>query len=275
MMNCYKILLFICGIFFISCNKSNSEKALNFSSEKAKEVAINPDVKMLLIKGGEYEPFYGEDSSLVKVQDFFIDEKPVTNQEFLEFVKKNPQWKRNAVKTIFADSTYLQHWQGEETLGAHVKPDAPVIFVSWFAAKAYAKSAGKRLPTIDEWEFVGMADETSANARNKPNYSSDLIRLYEIKFREKNSVKQSKPNFYGVYNMFDLVWEWTEDFNTVLTTSDSRTSNYDDKGVFCASGATSAKDVLNYSAFMRYAFRQSLKANYTVANLGFRCAKDQ
>ena len=69
-------------------------------------------------------------------------------------------------------------------------------------------------------------------------------------------------------------WEWTEDFNSVLTTNDSRTAEYDDKGLFCASAATTATDVLNYASFMRYAFRQSLKANYTVANLGFRCAKD-
>ena len=74
--------------------------------------------------------------------------------------------------------------------------------------------------------------------------------------------------------MFDLVWEWTDDFNSIMTTSDSRNGDFDDKGLFCASAATSAADVLNYASFMRYAFRSSLKANYTVENLGFRCAKD-
>ena len=74
--------------------------------------------------------------------------------------------------------------------------------------------------------------------------------------------------------MFDLVWEWTDDFNSIMTTSDSRTAEFDDKGLFCASAATSTTDVLNYASFMRYAFRSSLKANYTVGNLGFRCAKD-
>lgn len=268
------ILMMLCGIFFYSCNEAGAENLGDFSTEHHKENAITPDVKMVSVKGGKYQPFYGADSSLAEVKDFLLDERPVTNREFLDFVKKNPKWKKSNVKTVFADDTYLKHWKDDETLGDGVNPDAPVTFVSWFAAKAYAKSAGKRLPTIDEWEFVAMADETSANARKKPSYSADIIKLYEVKFREKNPVMHSKPNYHGVYNMFDLVWEWTEDFNSVLTTNDSRTAEYDDKGLFCASAATTATDVLNYASFMRYAFRQSLKANYTVANLGFRCAKD-
>ncbi|WP_447951369.1 formylglycine-generating enzyme family protein [Chryseobacterium koreense] len=268
------ILLIVSGIFFISCEEKSNEVPNSFSFENQKEEPIHPDVKMISIKGGKYQPFYGKQDSLILVKDFEIDERPVTNAEFLDFVKKNPKWKRSQVKTVFVDSTYLKDWKDDETLGADMNPNAPVTFVSWFAAKAYAKSAGKRLPTIDEWEFVAMADETSSNARKKPSYSSDIIKQYEVKFKEKNPVKQSKPNYYGVYNMFDLVWEWTGDFNSVLTTNDSRTAEYDDKGLFCASAATTSTDILNYASFMRYAFRQSLNANYTVANLGFRCAKD-
>ena len=74
--------------------------------------------------------------------------------------------------------------------------------------------------------------------------------------------------------MFDLIWEWTDDFNSILTTGDSRSGQYEDKSLFCAGGATSATDILNYAAFMRFALRTSLKADFTVANLGFRCARD-
>ncbi|WP_226063162.1 formylglycine-generating enzyme family protein [Kaistella polysaccharea] len=277
MFKIFKIFLYFGGFFFLltACDKVS---AFNSTKESAKsdnkEVSINPDVKMVLIKGGEYQPFYGEDSSLVQVQDFLLDEKPVTNKEFLDFVQKNPKWKRSHVKAVFADDTYLKDWQNDETLPKNADPNAAVTFVSWFAAKAYAKSAGKRLPTLDEWEYVAMADEESANARDKSTYSAHLINLYNQKEREKNAVKISQPNYYGVYNMFDLVWEWTDDFNSIMTTSDSRTAEFDDKGLFCASAATSTTDVLNYASFMRYAFRSSLKANYTVGNLGFRCAKD-
>ena len=271
-----KTVLYFSGFFFIlqSCTETAAENTSKEVITQTEEVKINPDVKMVTIKGGKYQPFYGSDSALVEVQDFLLDERPVTNQEFLDFVKKNPKWKRSNVKAIFADETYLRDWQNDETLPKNADPDAPVTFVSWFAAKAYAKSAGKRLPTMDEWEYVAMADEETANARNKPNYSAHLINLYNEKFRERNKVKISKPNYWGVYNMFDLVWEWTDDFNSIMTTSDSRSGEYDDKGLFCASAATSATDVLNYASFMRYAFRSSLKANYTVENLGFRCAKN-
>lgn len=272
-----KIFLFLGGFFFliVSCEKANTLKSTEGSSNSAqKGTAITPDIKMVLIKGGEYQPFYGEDSTLVKVADFLLDERPVTNAEFLNFVKKNPQWKRSNIKAIFADDTYLKDWQDDETLPENADPNAAVTYVSWFAAKAYAKSAGKRLPTLDEWEYVAMADEESPNARNKPTYSAHLINLYNEKDRQKNKVKSSAPNYWGVYNMFDLVWEWTDDFNSIMTTSDSRTAEFDDKGLFCASAATTATDVLNYASFMRYAFRSSLKANYTVGNLGFRCAKD-
>lgn len=269
--------MFVGGFFFllVSCEKANTLSTKKVSSDTVeKEVAINPDVKMVLIKGGDYQPFYGTDSTLVKVEDFLLDERPVTNAEFLDFVKKNPKWKRSNIKAIFADDTYLKDWQDDETLPKNADPNAAVTYVSWFAAKAYAKSAGKRLPTLDEWEYVAMADEETPNAREKPTYSAHLINLYNEKDRQKNKVKISAPNFYGVYNMFDLVWEWTDDFNSIMTTSDSRTAEFDDKGLFCASAATSTTDVLNYASFMRYAFRSSLKANYTVGNLGFRCAKD-
>ena len=273
-----KIFLFLGGFFFlmVSCEKANTLQSKEIASNNTteKDAAITPDVQMVLIKGGDYQPFYGEDSTLVKVDDFLLDERPVTNAEFLDFVKKNPQWKRSEVQTIYVDDTYLKDWQDDETLPKDADPNAAVVYVSWFAAKAYAKSAGKRRPTLDEWDYVAMADEETANARDKPDYSAHLINLYNEKNRQKNKVKISAPNYWGAYNMFDLVWEWTDDFNSIMTTSDSRTAEFDDKGLFCASAATTTTDVLNYASFMRYAFRSSLKANYTVGNLGFRCAKD-
>ena len=271
----FKTLIYFSGFFLlVSCEKTPFITTDILPQNPKEETAIHPDVKMVLIKGGEYQPFYGEDSSLVKVEDFLLDERPVTNAEFLNFVKKNPQWKRSQVQRVFADETYLKDWQDDETLPKNADPQAPVTFVSWFAAKAYAKSAGKRLPTMDEWEYVAMADEDTVNARSKPSYSAHLINLYNQKNRQNGAVKKSRPNYWGIYNMFDLVWEWTDDFNSIMTTSDSRTAEFDDKGLFCAAGATSTTDVLNYAAYMRYAFRSSLNANFTVGNLGFRCAAD-
>ncbi len=272
----FKTILYSGSFFFLfqSCQNDAAGTVKEATATQNTEVSIQPDVKMIAITGGDYQPFYGEDSTLVRVDDFLLDERPVTNAEFLDFVKKNPKWKRSNVKAVFADDTYLKNWQDDETLPKGAHPEAAVTFVSWFAAKAYAKSAGKRLPTMDEWEYVAMADEETPNARDKPTYSAHLINLYNEKQRELHKTKETAPNYWGVYNMFDVVWEWTEDFNSIMTTSDSRTIEFDDKGLFCAAAATTTTDVLNYASYMRYAFRASLKANYTVGNLGFRCARD-
>lgn len=272
------LILFLVAIGSVSCSEQETTSLPNADTSN-ELVNIDTDVKMVMIEGGEYLPFYisnDEESndSFRYVESFLIDERPITNQEFLEFVKKNPQWQRSNVKRIFADSTYLRDWVSDLELPKDSRPDAPVVYVSWFAAKAYATAVGKRLPTLDEWEFVAMADEEVPNARERKSYNNRILNLYLIKDRQYNSVMQSPPNYWGVYNMFDLIWEWTDDFNSVLVTGDSRTGDYNDKNLVCAGGATNATDVMNYAAFMRFGLRISLKADYTVSTLGFRCAKD-
>jgi len=80
-------------------------------------------------------------------------------------------------------------------------------------------------------------------------------------------------NFWGVHDMHELVWEWTQDFNSVMISSESR-SDGKNNNLFCSSAAVGATDLMNYAAIMRYAFRSSVKGNYAINNLGFRCAKD-
>lgn len=259
----------------LSCSKDpgTERPAATPESEPALSKISTP-VQMVRIEGGIYQPFFGSDTALARVSPFLLDERPVTNSEFLQFVKANRQWRRSEAKLLFADTSYLYDWVNDTTLPLNAHPDAPVCNVSWFAAKSFARSVSKRLPTLDEWEFVAMADDQAANARKKQSYSDNIINLYLIKDRQFQPVAKSAPNYWGVYNMFDLIWEWTDDFNSVLTTGDSREVSYDDKGLFCAGAATSATDIMNYAAFMRFGFRSSLKANYAIANLGFRCAKD-
>lgn len=274
-MNKYLILLLgVASVFACQNGEKNFVFALPATERNEMLQSMVITTKMAYIPGGRYKPFFGSDSALVTVAPFLFDERPVTNKEFLEFVKLNPQWRKSNVKKIYADTTYLLDWPSDLKLPLSAKDEAPVCYVSWFAAKAFAESVGKRLPMLDEWEFVAMADTTLPNGRDKPGYSDAIIDLYLQKDRQYNTVKSSPPNYWKVYNMFDLIWEWTDDFNSILTTGDSREGQYDDKGLFCAGGATSATDILNYAAFMRFAMRTSLKANYTVANLGFRCAKD-
>ncbi|MEO6243867.1 MAG: SUMF1/EgtB/PvdO family nonheme iron enzyme, partial [Opitutaceae bacterium] len=82
-----------------------------------------------------------------------------------------------------------------------------------------------------------------------------------------------RPNFFGARDLLDLVWEWVDDFNTSMVTGESRADTGLERDLFCGAGAAGARDPSDYAAFMRAGFRSSLRANYNVPNLGFRCAR--
>jgi formylglycine-generating enzyme required for sulfatase activity len=230
---------------------------------------------MANIKGSRYIPLYGRDSTVVKVQDFQLDIYPVTNQQFLEFLKENPKWQKSNVLKLFADDNYLRQFESDTVLKKNENLKSPVTNVSWFAAKAFCECQGKRLPTIDEWEYVAMADEVTADARIKPSYNQKILSWYETPRTDEKIIGNTPKNYWGVYDMHGLVWEWTLDFNSVLISGESRKDVDKDSNLFCGSAAIGATDLMNYAAFMRYAFRGSIKARFSIKNLGFRCAKDR
>jgi formylglycine-generating enzyme required for sulfatase activity len=227
------------------------------------------------IKGGTYVPLYGNDSMQVYVDDFSMDIFPVTNQQYLQFVKANPQWQRSQIKKLFADKMYLYTWEADTILNITAPLEAPVTNVSWFAAKAYCQYYEKRLPTIDEWEYVGMANEKLKDARPTKGYNEYILAWYEKPRNEAAQVGTTFKNYWGIYDMHGLVWEWTLDFNAVLMSGESRKDVDTDSDLFCGSASLGTTDLMNYAAFMRYAIRGSLKAKYTMKNLGFRCVKEQ
>lgn len=229
---------------------------------------------MVRIEGSRYIPLYGRDSTVVEVKDFDLDAYPVTNADYLKFIKKYPQWQKSKAKKIFADGTYLRNWENDVHLNDSENLNSPVTYVSWFAAKAYCDCQGKRLPTMDEWEYAAMADETVKDARIKKSYNEQILAWYEAPRSNENEIGENPKNYWGVYDLHGLVWEWTSDFNSVLLSGESRKDNDKDNNLFCGSASLGATDLMNYAAFMRYAFRGSIKANYAIKNLGFRCAKD-
>lgn len=228
---------------------------------------------MVSIKGGEFVPLYGTKTE-VPVKDFEMDVFPVTNEQFVEFVKKNPRWKRSQVKKLFADENYLKDWKNDETLGDEMLKNSPVTNVSWYAAKNYCECQGKRLPTVDEWEYVAMSNKTKADAREEKDYNKFILGWYESPNTFRKPIGETFKNYWGVYDMHGLVWEWTLDFNSVLISGESRSDSTGENNLFCGAAAIGATDLMNYAAFMRYAFRGSMKANYAIKNLGFRCVKD-
>ena len=230
--------------------------------------------KMVSIKGGSYIPLYGRDSLLVTISDFQMDVYPVTNEQFLEFVKEKPKWQRSKIKKIFADGNYLTNWKSDTELGENMSLKAPITNVSWFVANDYCECQGKRLPTVDEWEYAAMANKTMPDARTLDSYNKYILSWYEKPKTFNNTIGSTFKNYWGVHDLHGLVWEWTFDFNSVLVSGESRKDVDNDSNLFCGSAAIGATDLMNYAAFMRYAIRGSVKAKYGMRNLGFRCVKD-
>jgi formylglycine-generating enzyme required for sulfatase activity len=230
--------------------------------------------EMVLVKKGSYVPLYGTaDKKPVEVQSFYLDVFPVTNQNYLEFLKKNNAFSKSQVKRIFADKSYLNYWKSDFDYG-DAKPNSPVTNVSWYVAKKYCESKGKRLATMDEWEYAAMSDAKTFDARKKKSYNQYILNWYETPKTYNNEVGSTFKNYWGVYDMHGLVWEWTSDFNSIFLSGESRKDKGDDGNLFCGGASVNASDLMNYAAFMRYAFRGSMKAAYTGRNLVFRCARD-
>lgn len=238
-------------------------------------ISTNCQSKMAPITGGTYIPLYGRDSLQVTISDFSMDVYPVTNEEFLEFVKTHTKWRKSKVIKLFADDGYLVRWASDTTLSASQLLKGPVTNISWFAANDYCDCQGKRLPTIDEWEYVAMANETQSDARTIKSYNEYILSWYEKPKTFNNEIGSTFKNYWNVYDLHGLVWEWTSDFNSVLISGESRKDVDNDSNLFCGSAAIGATDLMNYAAFMRYAIRGSVKAKYTMQNLGFRCVKDK
>jgi len=234
-------------------------------------------VTMVSIPAGTYVPLSRteKDPAKVAVAAFLLDERPVTNAEFLAFVTAVPKWRRSQVSPLFADSSYLAQWTGDLEPGPGAPADSPVVRVSWFAARAYARWAGKRLPTTAEWELAAGAGYTRPDGRNDEELNHDLYAwLARPVPAVLPAVGLGRPNLHGVRDLHGLVWEWVEDFNSAMVTGESRADSGLERNLFCGAGAVGAKDTGDYAAFMRQALRSSLKANNTTTSLGFRCARD-
>lgn len=274
-----KNLYFLVFAFvLISCHRNtdvkNVENIKKPSFSTLKDTSFGVETPMVFIKGGRYVPLYGKQGKPVTVTNFYMDVYPVTNQNFAAFVQKNKRWQKSEIKRIFADENYLSSWKSNTEKGNTADNNHPVTNVSWYAANAYCECQGKRLATVDEWEYVAMANEKMPDARKEKAYNQYILDWYEKTKAYDNEVGKTFKNYYGVYDMHGLVWEWTSDFSSILLTGESRSDVTTDKNLFCGSGSLNASDLMNYAAFMRYAFRGSTKADYTIRNLGFRCVKD-
>lgn len=212
------------------------------------------------------EAFYPEERPLrrIAVDGFWIDEAPVTNRDFARFVQAkghrtvaeiapdprdypgmDPEL-AHAGSLVFTKTAgpvpltdYHQWWSF--TLGADWRhpygPDSdldaldlwdhPVVHIAWSDAAAYARWAGKELPTEAEHEFAARGglegkdfawgDELAPGGQMMANYWQGLFPFSNTREdgRERTSpVRTYPPNGYGLYDMIGNTWEWTADWWT-------------------------------------------------------------
>ncbi len=221
-----------------------------------------PEIEgMVYVPGGEFMMGEDEDKNSVTglsspahkvaVQPFFMDRTEVTNAAYSAFVK--------AAK--YAAPT---DWRG----GVFPKGinNFPVVNVSWDDANAYAKWAGKRLPTEAEWEFAARSND----GRRYPWGMNWLENASNTKENSKDKAVDvgsyavgASP--FGVLDMAGNVWEWTL----------SDVTSYRDPNIIIGSGKVirgGAFSLPNDRAKATYRGYNQPEAKTEV--LGFRCVKD-
>ena len=222
----------------------------------------------------------------VYLDAFTIDKYEVTNAEFKAFIDANPQWRKDRIPSQYHDGDYLKHWNGHNFPNG--KGDHPVVYVSWYAAAAYAGWAGKRLPTEAEWEKAargGLEREKypwgdSIDA-SKANYAYNV--------GETTPVGKYPPNRYGLYDVAGNVWEWCMDeydsgfyaksqrrnpiSGGVISFDNNNFTNVKNRRVLRGGSWYSYDGVPDRSGrAVRVAYRFDLGPTYSNYYLGFRCA---
>ena len=157
---------------------------------------------MVLIPAGNFQMGSndGDDDDekpvhIVHIDAFYMDADEVTNAQYRKFMSATGHRKPSY---YWNDSAYNQ-------------PNQPVVGVDWHDAVAYARWAGKRLPTEAEWEYAARG-----GLSGKKYPWGDLVGSSQANYNRNVGkpvpVGSFEPNGYGLYDMAGNVYEWCADW---------------------------------------------------------------
>ncbi|WP_407649469.1 ergothioneine biosynthesis protein EgtB [Goodfellowiella coeruleoviolacea] len=164
----------------------------------------------------------------VHVPAFFLDTTPVTNGRYLEFIDAGgyaePRWwsQEGWAHRQRADLSAPRFWRRDGSgwlrtrfgVVEPVPPDEPVVHVCYHEAEAYARWAGRRLPTEAEWEKAARHDPATGRSRRYPwgdtDPGPDRANLGQRHLRPAPVGAYPRgASPLGVHQLIGDVWEWT------------------------------------------------------------------
>lgn len=231
----------------------------------------------------------------VFLQDFAIDRAPVSNGDYFEFMRSGgyrdfrwwfsegwqvvskEQWQAPLYWEIHDGQWMIRDFNGLHPVES--RPDEPVSHVSFYEASAYAKWAGKRLPTEAEWEKAACFDPKTEKRRVLPwgNSPADQSKanLLENEIWGVTAVG-AFPNAqspYGCQQMIGDVWEWTGSDYVPYPGFKSEFDEYNDKW-FVNQKVLRGGSCATPQLHIRSTYRNFFHAHERWMISGFRCAKD-
>jgi formylglycine-generating enzyme len=266
----------------------------------------------------------------VEVDGFWIDRHPVTNREFARFVKATghvtsaerapeaadyPEAKPELLvpaSVVFRPTTgpvdlsdhynwwaYIagadwRHPEGPES-NLHGRERHPVVHIAYEDAEAYARWAGKELPTEAEWEYAARGgldgaeyawgDELTPKGRHMTNTWQGEFpwqNLVSDGYERTSPVGSFPANGYGLVDMTGNVWEWTSDWYAGRGNGDAPCCGADrrEASLDPEDPAGIPRKVMkggshlcapNYCRRYRPAARMAQPVDTSTSHLGFRC----
>lgn len=206
---------------------------------------------LVAIAGGDFVHPGTNDGLRLHVDAFAIERTPVTWRQY---------------KLVLGATT---HWTA--TIAQHepeFPPEAPVTYVTWDDAQAYAAAIGRRLPTELEWEYVAAGGYRRVPKQLLPDEAAEMT-WYGGAKKVAKAVGTGKPNAYGVYDMHGNVWEWVDDLRGNYNRQDARDPNSGTDNLGCGNVNN---DDGSTAWFLRAAVRAASRRNQPMRFRGFRCA---